>query len=161
MYMTSESSRLDTSCQGDREVEKMDKQEHNAPAFPSAESSHHFRPAGPKQQPQRAVVTGGAGVPGSPLRERLLAAGLHVLCVENFHTGSRRNIAHRLSNPPFELLDHAVVLPLEAHVTAVYNLASPASPKRYQRSPVQTVKTNVRRALQLQPRRVPSVQPQC
>lgn len=93
--------------------------------------------------PKRALVTGGAGFVGSFLCERLLADGFEVLCVDNFYTGSRQNIAHLLANPSFELLRHDITLPLYVEVDQIYNLACPASPIHYQFDPVQTTKTSV------------------
>jgi UDP-glucuronate decarboxylase len=92
---------------------------------------------------KRVMVTGGAGFLGSHLCERLLEAGCDVLCVDNFFTGSRDNIAHMLGNPRFELLRHDVTFPLYVEVDEIYNLACPASPIHYQFDPVQTTKTSV------------------
>jgi UDP-glucuronate decarboxylase len=91
----------------------------------------------------RILVTGGAGFLGSHLIDRLLADGQEVLCVDNFFTGSKDNIAHLLSNPRFELLRHDITFPLFVEVDAIYNLACPASPVHYQHDPVQTTKTSV------------------
>jgi UDP-glucuronate decarboxylase len=93
--------------------------------------------------PKRVLVTGGAGFIGSHLCERLLADGHEVLCVDNFFTGSRRNIAHLLDDPQFEVLRHDVTFPLYVEVDLIYNLACPASPVHYQADPVQTTKTSV------------------
>ena len=92
---------------------------------------------------KRILVTGGAGFLGSHLCDRLIAAGDEVLCVDNFFTGSRRNIAHLLQHPRFELLRHDVTFPLFVEVDQIYNLACPASPVFYQKDPVQTTKTSV------------------
>jgi UDP-glucuronate decarboxylase len=92
---------------------------------------------------KRILVTGGAGFLGSHLCEKLVAAGHEVLCVDNFFTGSRRNIAHLLGSPNFELLRHDVTFPLYVEVDEIYNLACPASPIHYQFDPVQTTKTSV------------------
>jgi len=92
---------------------------------------------------RRVLVTGGAGFLGSHLCERLLDAGDEVLCVDNFFTGERRNIAHLLQHPRFELLRHDVTFPLYVEVDQIYNLACPASPQHYQFDPVQTTKTSV------------------
>lgn len=91
----------------------------------------------------RVLVTGGAGFVGSHLCDRLLQDGCEVLCVDNFYSGSRENIAHLIGNPHFELLRHDVTLPLHVEVDQIYNLACPASPIHYQWDPVQTTKTSV------------------
>lgn len=88
-------------------------------------------------------MTGGAGFLGSHLCERLLKEGHDVLCVDNFYTGTRRNIAHLLDHPYFELLRHDITFPLYVEVDEIYNLACPASPIHYQNDPVQTTKVNV------------------
>jgi UDP-glucuronate decarboxylase len=92
---------------------------------------------------QRVLVTGGSGFLGSHLCERLLAAGQDILCVDNFFTGSRRNVAHLTRNPGFELMRHDITWPLYVEVDRIYNLACPASPIHYQFDPVQTTKTSV------------------
>lgn len=92
---------------------------------------------------KRILVTGGAGFLGSHLCERLLEGGHEVLCVDNFFTGSRRNIAHLLDDRNFELLRADVTFPLYVEVDEIYNLACPASPIHYQFDPVQTTKTSV------------------
>ena len=92
---------------------------------------------------QRVLVTGGAGFLGSHLCERLLADGNDVLCVDNFFTGSRDNVAHLLDDSRFELMRHDVTFPLYVEVDQIYNLACPASPVHYQFDPVQTTKTSV------------------
>lgn len=97
----------------------------------------------------RILVTGGAGFLGSHLCERLLAAGNDVLCVDNFFTGSKGNIAHLLGNPYFELMRHDVTFPLYVEVDQIYNLACPASPIHYQFDPVQTTKTSVHGAINM------------
>jgi UDP-glucuronate decarboxylase len=91
----------------------------------------------------RILVTGGAGFLGSHLCERLLAEGHDVLCVDNYFTGRKHNIAHLLSNPNFEAMRHDVTFPLYVEVDQIYNLACPASPVHYQFDPVQTTKTSV------------------
>ncbi len=91
----------------------------------------------------RILVTGGAGFLGSHLCERLLGEGHDVLCVDNFYTGTKRNIAHLLDHPYFELLRHDITFPLYVEVDQIYNLACPASPIHYQYDPVQTTKVNV------------------
>ena len=98
---------------------------------------------------QRVLVTGGAGFLGSHLCERLLALGHEVLCVDNFFTGTKDNIAPLLSNPHFEMLRHDVTFPLYVEVEQIYNLACPASPIHYQRDPVQTTKTSVHGAINM------------
>jgi UDP-glucuronate decarboxylase len=92
---------------------------------------------------RRVLVTGGAGFLGSHLCERLIEAGSHVLCVDNYFTGTRGNVAHLLGHPNFELVRHDVTFPLYVEVDEIYNLACPASPIHYQRDPVQTTKTSV------------------
>ena len=92
---------------------------------------------------KRVLVTGGAGFLGSFLCERLLKEGCDVICCDNFYTGSKRNIAHLLSNPAFELIRHDITFPLYIEVDEIYNLACPASPIHYQNDPVQTTKVNV------------------
>jgi UDP-glucuronate decarboxylase len=89
------------------------------------------------------LVTGGAGFIGSHLCDALLARGDEVLCVDNFFTGSRRNIADAMREPGFEMMRHDVCFPLHVEVGAIYNLACPASPRHYQSDPVQTTKTSV------------------
>ena len=98
---------------------------------------------------KRVLVTGGAGFLGSHLCERLLAEGHEVICVDNFYTGRKRNIAHLLSDPDFELLRHDITLPLYIEVDQIYNLACPASPIHYQFDPVQTTKTCVHGAINM------------
>ena len=91
----------------------------------------------------RALVTGGAGFIGSHLCERLLADGYDVLCVDNYYSSTKDNIAHLLPNPRFEVLRHDITFPLYVEVDEIYHLACPASPIHYQRDPVQTTKTAV------------------
>jgi UDP-glucuronate decarboxylase len=98
---------------------------------------------------ERVLVTGGAGFIGSHLCERLLARGNEVLCVDNFYTGQRRNIAHLMDSPKFEVLRHDVTFPLYVEVDKIYNLACPASPVHYQFDPVQTTKTSVMGAINM------------
>jgi UDP-glucuronate decarboxylase len=98
---------------------------------------------------KKILVTGGAGFLGSHLCERLLAAGNDVLCVDNFFTGSKDNIAHLIGNPYFELIRHDVTFPLYVEVDEIYNLACPASPIHYQFDPVQTTKTSVHGAINM------------
>jgi UDP-glucuronate decarboxylase len=98
---------------------------------------------------QRVLVTGGAGFLGSHLCDRLIAQGEDVLCVDNYFTGSKRNIAHLLENPHFELMRHDVTFPLYVEVDRIFNLACPASPVHYQYDPVQTTKTSVHGAINM------------
>ena len=98
---------------------------------------------------KRILVTGGAGFIGSHLCERLLAEGHDVLCLDNFFTGAKQNIAHLLGHPYFELLRHDVTFPLYVEVDEIYNLACPASPVHYQFDPVQTTKTSVHGAINM------------
>jgi len=98
---------------------------------------------------KRILVTGGAGFIGSHLCEVLLGAGHEVICADNFFTGSRRNIAHLLANPCFEVLRHDICFPLYVEVDEIFNLACPASPIHYQHDPVQTVKTSVHGAINM------------
>jgi UDP-glucuronate decarboxylase len=92
---------------------------------------------------KRVLVTGGAGFLGSHLCEALLRQKCDVVCVDNFFTGRRGNVAHLLDNPQFEILRHDVTFPLFVEVDEIYNLACPASPIHYQHDPVQTTKTSV------------------
>lgn len=92
---------------------------------------------------KRVLVTGGAGFLGSHLCEALLKQDCEVLCVDNFFTGRRGNVAHLLDNPNFEILRHDITFPLFVEVDEIYNLACPASPPHYQHDPVQTTKTSV------------------
>ena len=98
---------------------------------------------------KRVLVTGGAGFIGSFLCERLLDQGATVLCVDNFFTGTRTNVAHLLGHPGFELIRHDVCFPLYVEVDQIYNLACPASPIHYQFDPVQTTKTSVHGAINM------------
>lgn len=97
----------------------------------------------------RVLVTGGAGFLGSHLCERLLEDGHYVLCVDNFFTGTKENVAHLLSNPRFEVARHDITFPLYVEVDEIYNLACPASPIHYQYDPVQTTKTSVHGAINM------------
>jgi len=90
---------------------------------------------------KQILVTGGAGFIGSHLCEKLLNAGHEVLCVDNFFTGSRQNVAHLLDNKNFEILRNDITFPLYVVVDEIYNLACPASLAHYQFNPVQTTKT--------------------
>jgi len=100
-------------------------------------------------EPLEVVVTGGAGFLGSHLCDRLFEAGHEVLCVDNFYTGSKRNIEHLLFEPRFELIRHDVTFPLYIEADQIYNLACPASPQSYQDTPIQTTKTNVHGAINM------------
>jgi UDP-glucuronate decarboxylase len=97
----------------------------------------------------RVLVTGGAGFLGSHLCERLLDRGDEVLCVDNYYTGSRRNVRHLLDHPDFEAMRHDVTFPLFVEVDRIFNLACPASPVHYQHAPVQTTKTSVHGAINM------------
>jgi UDP-glucuronate decarboxylase len=98
---------------------------------------------------QRIMITGGAGFVGSHLCDRLVKEDYDVLCVDNFFTGSKVNVAHLFSNPHFELMRHDVTFPLYVEVDQIYNLACPASPVHYQYDPVQTTKTSVHGAINM------------
>jgi len=98
---------------------------------------------------KRILITGGAGFIGSHLSERLLAEGHEVLCLDNYFTGSKRNIYHLLQNPYFELIRHDVTAPYYVEVDEIYNLACPASPIHYQYNPIKTVKTSVMGAIHM------------
>lgn len=98
---------------------------------------------------KRILVTGGAGFLGSHLIDSLIARGDEVMCVDNFFTGSKKNITHLLNNPNFELIRHDVTFPLYIEVDQIYNLACPASPVHYQHDPVQTTKTSVHGAINM------------
>jgi UDP-glucuronate decarboxylase len=97
----------------------------------------------------RVLVTGGAGFLGSHLCEQLLVQGKDVICLDNFFTGSKNNIAHLLDHSHFELIRHDVTFPLYVEVDEIYNLACPASPVHYQHDPVQTTKTSVHGAINM------------
>ena len=101
------------------------------------------------QQRKRILVTGGSGFLGSHLCERLIAQGHDVLCIDNYFTGTKDNVAHLLDNPHFELMRHDVTFPLYVEVDEIYNLACPASPIHYQHDPVQTTKTSVHGAINM------------
>jgi Nucleoside-diphosphate-sugar epimerases len=98
---------------------------------------------------KRILVAGGAGFLGSHLCDRLISDGHDVLCIDNFYTGSRENIAHLLNHPQFEMLRHDICLPLHVEVDEIYNFACPASPLHYQADPIQTIKTSVQGAMHL------------
>jgi len=97
----------------------------------------------------RILITGGSGFLGSHLCERLLAEGAEVLCLDNFFTGTRKNIEHLLGEKRFELIRHDVTFPIYLEIDQIYNLACPASPIHYQRDPVQTTKTSVHGAINM------------
>ncbi len=98
---------------------------------------------------RRILITGGAGFLGSHLCERLLSQGADILCVDNFFTGTKKNIEHLLGHKNFELIRHDVTFPLYVEVDEIYNLACPASPIHYQHDPVQTTKTSVHGAINM------------
>jgi len=97
----------------------------------------------------RNLITGGAGFLGSHLCDRLVARGEDILCVDNFYTGSKANVAHLMHRPNFELMRHDVTFPLYVEVDRIFNLACPASPVHYQFDPVQTTKTSVHGAINM------------
>ncbi len=101
------------------------------------------------QLKKRILVTGGAGFLGSHLCDRLVARGDDVICLDNFYTGSKSNIAHLLGQSNFELIRHDVTFPFYVEVDEIYNLACPASPIHYQNDPVQTTKTSVHGAINM------------
>lgn len=94
-------------------------------------------------QKNRILVTGGGGFLGSHLCEKLLSEGNAVICLDNFFTGSRANVAHLISNPDFEIVRHDIVDPIKLEVDRIYNLACPASPVHYQHDPIKTLQTSV------------------
>ncbi|MBW2316218.1 MAG: SDR family oxidoreductase [Deltaproteobacteria bacterium] len=98
---------------------------------------------------RRVLVTGGAGFLGSHLCDRLLGEGHEVVCLDNFYTGTKRNVRHLRDHPNFELIRHDVTFPLYVEVDEIYNLACPASPVHYQHDPVQTTKTSVHGAINM------------
>lgn len=97
----------------------------------------------------KSLVTGGAGFLGSHLCDRLIERGDDVLCIDNFFTGSKNNVAHLIGHKHFELMRHDVTFPLYVEVQRIYNLACPASPVHYQHDPVQTTKTSVHGAINM------------
>ena len=98
---------------------------------------------------KKILVTGGAGFLGSHLCERLLNDGHEVICLDNFFTGSKKNVLHLLDNPYFELVRHDVTMPFFIEVDEIYNLACPASPVHYQYNPIKTIKTSVMGAINM------------
>ncbi|MDW5416128.1 UDP-glucuronic acid decarboxylase family protein [Iodobacter sp. CM08] len=97
----------------------------------------------------KILVTGGAGFLGSHLCDRLIERGDDILCVDNFYTGSKRNVSHLFNHPHFEMMRHDVTFPLYIEVNKIFNLACPASPVHYQHDPVQTTKTSVHGAINM------------
>ena len=100
-------------------------------------------------EPTKILVTGAAGFLGSHLCDRLVSAGADVLAVDNYFTGSKRNLVQLLDAPNFELMRHDVTFPLYIEANEIYNLACPASPVHYQYNPVQTTKTSVHGAINM------------
>ncbi len=98
---------------------------------------------------KKILITGGAGFLGSHLCERLLNEGNEVICLDNFFTGNKENIAHLIGNPYFELVRHDVTMPFFIEVDQIYNLACPASPIHYQYNPIKTIKTSVMGAINM------------
>ena len=98
---------------------------------------------------KKALVTGGAGFVGSHLCDRLLKEGKEVICIDNFFTGSKKNVLHLLDNPFFELVRHDVTMPYFVEIDEIYNLACPASPIHYQHNPIKTIKTSVMGAINM------------
>jgi len=98
---------------------------------------------------KRILVTGGVGFLGSHLCERLINEGNEVVCVDNYFTGNKENVAHLLDNPKFEIIRHDITFPLYVEVDEIYNLACPASPIHYQHDPVQTTKTSIHGAINM------------
>lgn len=98
---------------------------------------------------KKILITGGAGFIGSHLCERLLAEGNEVICLDNYFTGSKKNIIHLIDNPYFELIRHDVTMPYFVEVDEIYNLACPASPIHYQFNPIKTIKTSVMGAINM------------
>ncbi|MEI6764426.1 MAG: UDP-glucuronic acid decarboxylase family protein [Bacteroidota bacterium] len=98
---------------------------------------------------KKILVTGGAGFLGSHLCERLLNDGNEVICLDNYFTGSKKNVVHLLDNPYFEMIRHDVTTPFFIEVDEIYNLACPASPIHYQYNPIKTIKTSVMGAINM------------
>jgi UDP-glucuronate decarboxylase len=98
---------------------------------------------------RQVLVTGGAGFLGSHLCDALIAQDYSVICLDNFYTGNRQNVAHLLDHPRFEVIRHDVTFPIYLEVDEIYNLACPASPIHYQYDPVQTTKTSVHGAINM------------
>ena len=95
----------------------------------------------------RILITGGSGFVGSHLCERLINDGNEVICLDNYFTGSKKNIDHLINHPHFELVRHDIIEPYYAEVDQIYNLACPASPIHYQYNPIKTIKTSVMGAI--------------
>jgi UDP-glucuronate decarboxylase len=95
----------------------------------------------------RVLITGGAGFIGSHLCDRLLGDKYEIVCLDNFFTGSKRNLSHQFDNPLFEVIRHDITFPIYLEVDEIYNLACPASPIHYQNDPIQTTKVNVHGAI--------------
>ncbi|MBN2036188.1 MAG: SDR family oxidoreductase [Chitinispirillaceae bacterium] len=108
---------------------------------------HYFNAQGETMDQLRILVTGGAGFLGSHLCERLVNEGNDVICLDNYFTGRKRNIAHLIGKPNFELMRHDITFPVFVEVNQIYNLACPASPVHYQYNPVKTIKTSVMGAI--------------
>jgi len=102
-----------------------------------------------KMNNKSILITGGAGFVGSHLCDRLIAEGNEVICIDNFYTGSKKNIEHLFDHPSFELIRHDITFPLYLEIDKIYNLACPASPIHYQRDPVFTIKTNLHGAINM------------
>ena len=98
---------------------------------------------------KRILITGGAGFLGSHLAERLLSEGNDVICLDNYFTGDKQNIAHLIGKPFFEVIRHDVTMPFYIEVDEIYNLACPASPIHYQYNPIKTIKTSVMGAINM------------
>src|SRR5260221_14693454 len=98
-------------------------------------------------QIKRVLVTGGAGFLGSPLSERLVEQGHDVVCLDNFFTSQKSNVAHLLERSNFELVRHDVTEPIVLEVDEIYNLACPAAPGHYQYNPIKTMKTSIQGAI--------------
>jgi UDP-glucuronate decarboxylase len=127
----------------------MRERETSVPPYTSSHDTRASHVATQERSVRRILITGGAGFIGSHLCETLLDGGHEVICADNFFTGSRRNVAHLLGNPRFEILRHDVCFPLYVEVDEIFNLACPASPVHYQHDPVQTVKTSVHGAINM------------
>lgn len=96
-----------------------------------------------KSEQKRILVTGGAGFVGSHLVDRLMIMGHEVIVIDNFFTGTKKNVLHWIGHPHFSILEHDIVTPILIEVDEIYHLASPASPPAYQYNPIKTIETNV------------------